>query len=333
MSSGSFSLSSRVSFFGGVSCLLAGAVSGGCGSSASPEWPKGNVVLMDANNYTADAKLTIPTVETMPGADLMICWDKIMKDLLCHPVVPSTDIDDVGFAKIPLQPAQIEDQLAVGKFDTNIVMPYMEHRVTSNETCTMLSTFVFGGPNLNPANDYKEDSTKTYMLLFQTGTDPAVNVKSMTFIKPTSTSTNTKVDAPDTCSGKVLDFSAMLGQAINIPKAGPWLVDWSQVTTDSFGNPINFKHLDKVEVGFYQNKTAADIQTDFVNIEVNATSLYSVAVPQGSRDVDLKGATDVSNPATAFPGFDRTDGVYLVAVLSSTSQTPAPVVLSILSPQ
>jgi hypothetical protein len=51
----------------------------------------------------------------------------------------------------------------------------------------------------------------------------------------------------------------------------------------------------------------------------------------GQRDVDLKDAKDTSG--TAFPGFDHTDGVYLVAVLSSTSQTPAPVVLSILTPQ
>jgi hypothetical protein len=317
-----------------MSFLLAGAVSVGCGSSAAPGGPKGNVVLKDTNNYTANASLSIGTVETASGTDLMICWDKIMKDLLCHAVDPTTAIDDVGFANIPKSPSEIENELAVGTFDTNLVTKYMEHRVTNkpNETCTMLSTFVFGGPTLNPAMDYKESSTQTYMLLFQTGTDPAVNVKSMTFIKPTSTSTNTKVDAPDTCATKVLDFSATLGQSIDIPKAGPWVVDWSQVTKDAFGNPINFKHLDKVEVGFYQGKTAADIAANFVDIEVSATALYSVAVPTGARDVDLAGAKNVADQ-TAFPGFGQTDGVWLVAVLSSTSQTPAPVVLSIVTPQ
>ena len=45
-----------------------------------------DVVLMDANNYTSLTTLALPTIQTAPGADLMVCWDGLMKDLLCHDI-------------------------------------------------------------------------------------------------------------------------------------------------------------------------------------------------------------------------------------------------------
>src|SRR6476646_1647711 len=86
-----------------------------CGSgSGGSEWPKGNVVLKDANNYTSTTSLNIPVVPTASGADLMVCWDGIKKDLLCHALVADTDdIDNVAFLKINnLTQKQVEDKLA-----------------------------------------------------------------------------------------------------------------------------------------------------------------------------------------------------------------------------
>ena len=42
---------------------------------------------------------------------------------------------------------------------------------------------------------------------------------------------------------------------------------------------MQFQLIDKVLVGFYQGKTKADLQTDFKDIEIIATTLYEVAVP------------------------------------------------------
>ena len=69
-----------------------------------------------------------------------------------------------------------------------------------------------------------------------------------------------------------------------------WHVDWSQITKDSFGNPVVFNKIDKVLLGFYQGKTAADLQTNFKDIEQIATTLYEVPVAHGARDVDLANA-------------------------------------------
>jgi hypothetical protein len=324
----------------GLSLVLATTLQWACGSSSpgTPEWPKGNVVLHDDNNYGSQTTLKIPTVQTAPGADLTVCWDGIAKDIVCHDVMPTTDIDNISFLQIPnMSKADVQAKLAVGKLDENLVKIYRDfhvnHALAPPTTCSKLSAFALG-TMLNPAQDYVEDATKTYMLLFAHGTTPGVGARTMLFLEPTSASSVTSVAAPDGCSSNILDFQATLGQPIAIPAADrtKWWVDWSQVTHDSFGNTFTFPKLDKVLVGFYQGKTVADLERSFLDIELIATSLYEVAVQAGARDVNLADAK-VRNGTDVFPGFDRTDGLWMVAVTCSKCQVPAPVVLSVLQPQ
>jgi hypothetical protein len=312
-----------------------------CGGDSKPEWPKGNIVLKGPNNYTSTTSLSIPKIQTAPGADLMVCWDGLMKDLLCHDIVPTTnDVDNVGFLRINnLSQEKVSMQLAVGQLDPNLVTTYREHHVnhTTNEKCAMLSTFMLGTV-LMPAMDYVEPAagqTITYMLLFTTGTNPGVGSKAMAFLEPMAASTATSVAAPDACSNTVLHFTATLGAPIDMPASDntKWHVDWSQVPTDSFGNPIDFSKIkiDALQLGFYQGMTAADLQANFKDIEQIATKFYEVAVPVGARDADLKNAVE-KGTTTPFPGFTMTDGVWAVAVRCSKCQIPAPVVLSIVNP-
>ncbi len=109
--------------------------------------------------------------------------------------------------------------------------------------------------------------------------------------------------------------------AVSIPTAGPWKIDWSQITKDSFGQTVDFSQttLDKVEVGFFQGKQPSDIQADFLNVEQDATSLYTYAVPAGQKYVDL---TSTPTSGGTFPGFGSTAGTWAVAVLCTTCSGP-----------
>jgi hypothetical protein len=316
-----------------VALLTACGSSGGSGSGAV-----GNVVIKDANNYTATSSLSIPTIQTKPASDLTITWDGISKDLLCHTAKP---IDNVAFVKIPNKmQATLEHELAEGTFNTNEQSKYGEFHTAGHDggartTSLMLSQLAYGGATtaIMPATDYVESATTLYLMLFATGTTPAVGAQSMVFIQPTSGVDNTMVSAPDACTSKVLDFHATLSSMpASIPAAGPWKVDWSQITKDSFGNNLDFSltHLDKVEVGFFQGKQPSEIETDFLNIEQDATALYTYAVPSGQKYVDLMSTPTMGG---TFPGFADTSGTYAVAVLCSSCTVPAPVVFSILQPQ
>jgi hypothetical protein len=311
------------------------------GSTSKPDWPKGNIVLMDANNFTSVTDLNIPKVPTASGADLTVCWDGIKKDLLCHDVVaPDNAIENVGFLQIPnMSETQVKEKLKVGQLDENLVKVYRDFHTsmaTAGSTCAMLSQFTLGTA-LMPATDYvapAANQTITYMLLFTSGTTPGVGSKSMLFLEPSTTSAVMNVSAPDACDNGVLTFNATLGNPMAIPATDntKWHIDWSQITKDSFGNPISFTKIDNVLIGFYQNKTAMDLQTGFKDIELTATTMYKATVAPGARDVDLVTAT-ATDGSGAFPGFTKTDGVWAIAVRCSKCQIPAPVVMTILQPQ
>ena len=313
--------------------LAACGSSGGGGSGAV-----GNVVIKDANNYSSMSSLTIPTIQTAPCADLSITWDGITKDLLCH---TATSIDNVAFVKIPNKmKATLENELAEGTFNSNEQSKYGEFHTAGKNgapaaTTVMLSQLAYGGATtaIMPATDYVSSDTTLYLLLFTHGIMLATGAESMVFLQPTAGVATTAVSAPDACAGNVLDFTATLStMPVTIPAAGPWKVDWSEITKDNFGNTLDFSvtTLDKVEVGFFQGKQPADIQADFLNIEQDATSLYTYSVPAGQKYVDL-----MSTPTSGgtFPGFSDTSGTYAVAVLCSGCTVPAPVVFSILQPQ
>lgn len=316
--------------------MLAPALVVACGGGNTPQDKPLAVALKDANNYTSTSHLNIPKVPTKAGADLNVCWDGITKDILCHDITTGNTIDNVAFLQIPnMNEATASEKLAAGQLDPNIVMVYGDyHTAGASSKCVNLSQLKLGGKVIAPATDYVAASNKIYMMLFATGTTPGIGARSMVFLEPSDTETNTTVMAPDGCSSNILDFMATLGQAttISATDSTKWTVGWSDVTKDSFGNTIPFSHLKRVLLGFYQGKSVSDLQTHFLDIQQTATTMYEVAVVPGDKFVDLKDAK-VQGGTTAFPGFTQTDGTWMVAVMCDDCQLPAPPILSVLMPQ
>ncbi len=326
-----------------LSLALAATLPTSCGSKGGGG-PVGNVVIHDENNYSSTSQLTIPILQTAPMADLTFTWDGIMNDLLCHPV---GSIDNVAFLQIKnMTQMDVEQKLADGKLSQNQVADYAEKHIMkaadgSTPTSVLFSTF----DNYDPSSftlvtDYVPSTTAQYLTLFTHGTTLGVGAQSMIFIQPTAGVATTTVAAPNPCpdgtangTNEFLHFTPTLSaMTVSIPLNGPWKIDWSEITTDNFGNTLDFSQttLDKVEVGFFQGKTSADIQADFLNVEQDATALYTYAVPTGQKYVDL---TSTPTSGVAFPGFAQTDGTWAAAVLCSACSVPAPIVFTILVPQ
>jgi hypothetical protein len=313
--------------------LLVASVLTACGESTSPmTGSEGNVILRDENNYTSTSTLTIPSVQTVSGADIQICWDGLAKDILCHDMNPAMEIGNVTLLRVlsNFTKSQIEAEMAVGALGVEDLRSNFTFLTRGTSTCAMLTQFGFQTTLAMPAQDYVEGADK-YMLLFATGTTPGSGARTMLFLEPMAASTNTTATAPDGCN--ILDFQADVAsrQRLTIPTAGPWVLDWSQLTKDGIGGKVQFDYIDSVLLGFYEGMTVADLETRFVDLDRIATSIYRMAVPRNKRSVNLAEAKDDSGQM--FPGFTRTtSGVWAVAVLCSKCQIPAPVALAILQP-
>jgi hypothetical protein len=312
-----------LSLFGASSLLT------GCGGTTDSA---GNILLQDMHNYSATGILDIQTIETAPAADLDVCWTGIINDLQCHPVVPTTDLDNVSLLRfLHLSETEVEQRLSSGELAMSEVDGYVEYKTNHTDTCMKLSQLSFFGTAIKVQEEYVESTDRTYMLLFAKGTRPGVGARAMVFVKPTAASVNTRVDAPTGCG--LLEFSADLSTAarLGMPSAAPWVIDWRNITKDGQGNKIEFQSIDGVMIGFYEGQTVAEIQANIFDLELRATTLWEIKM-NGGRTADLSTAT-ARGTGAPFPGFaSATPGVWMLALTCSTCQNPAPVVLTVLDP-
>jgi hypothetical protein len=332
-----FAIQQSISCRGAVlaGSVLASILAVACGGGGSSNPGNANAYITNANNYTSVSSLNIPATATAPGADLHICWTSLGTDLLGHPISPATDIDHVTFLQVVgLTKDAIAKQFAAGTFATKSVKLFRDYVVNdaAGETCAQLSAFKLGGAVMDPAQDYAVAADKIYLLLFAKGTTPGVGSKSMMFLEPSASSTNVEVTAPE---GKtILNFQADLTtpKPVNIPAAGPFVVDWSQLTTDGMGNPVVYQKIDSLLVGYYDGMTVAQLQARCLDFDLIATTLYRVGIPIGPKQADLTTAV-TENGGIPFAGFTPNNGVWAVGLMCSECQVPAPIAVAILNPQ
>jgi hypothetical protein len=170
------------------------------------------------------------------------------------------------------------------------------------------------------------------MLLFATGTTLGAGTQSMMFLEPTAGVNTNSVAAGNGCG--ILDFQADITTPtpVNIPIAGPWVVDWSQLQHDGLGNPVVPQEIDGLLVGYYAGATVATLQTNILNLETSATSLYQAAIPGGQKYMNLDSASiDGGLVFSGFTGLIGT-GVWAIGLLCSSCEVPAPIAVAILNP-
>lgn len=309
-----------------VSSLLAACGGNEAGQGGGP------ILLRNENNYRATSRLTLPTVETASGVDLDICWTNMTTDLQCHGLSPQVDIDNVALLRFKgLGQQQVEDKLTTGDLTQSEIDGYLESRPDHVSTCTKLFDFSFMGSKLKVGEQYQEDPGETYLLLFTHGTKTGLGARMMMFIEPRVASTNTKVDAPPGCGSLAFTMDLSSPGKLAIPARGPWQVDWRNVTTDGLGNEVLYSDPDRLFVGFYQGLSVADLEAAPFQLETLATAMWNLPLA-GGPTADLAKALDATTGA-AFDGFSHGTGTWILALMCSTCQNPAPIFLAVLEPQ
>ncbi len=311
--------------------LLPGLLlSSGCSGEPSTGEPTAAIAIADVNNYTSQASLTIPNLETAEGVDLDICWDDVTSSLRCHDLDPIADLDNVGLLRLNDPQDEVEQKLVSGQLLQSDINGYLEYNTDQQGTCTKLSAFNLFGTEVPVVEQYVESSSLTYMLLFSTGTTAGVGAQAMLFLTPSSSSTNTTVAGQPGCG--TLDFMADLASAepVSMPANGPFAITWENLEHDSLGQPIVARKIDQLLIGFYQDMTVAQIEDQIFDLELMATTLWDLELTGGSS-ANLEHAVE-RGTNVPFTGFERNDGTWLLALLCSTCQNPAPVLLTVLEP-
>ena len=143
-----------------------------------------------------------------------------------------------------------------------------------------------------------------------------------------STSDVTRVDVGDACGMLEVDVDVSSLQATPICDAGPWTFDWSGLTIDGQGQELISADVDMLMIGFYEGWSREDLESNFLDIEIEATKLYQADHPGGTR-ADLSQLVD--EDGVAFDGLSG-DGIWIFALRCSLCYNPAPLFLTVLEP-
>jgi hypothetical protein len=317
---------------------VAGSDSGGSGRGGSNSGGSGRggttsemIVLEDPNNYLATGELSIPTIETAPGA-LTVCWTDVTSDLACGPVVPERDIESIGVLRFTTgDAARITRRLGSGQLDMSDIDGFIQHTADRQSTCTELSSFSNFGTPVDVTEYYAENANRSF--LFQAGrvTVPGGSVVSMVFARPVVTSTNTTIDLPPGCGIQrlVTDLDAVT--LVRFPYDTTGIVHYGNLTRDGLGNSLRYDGLDSLVLSFFAGATLSDLETRILELDAIATESFELAL-SGGPTTSLYDATSREN-GEPFSGFRRDEaGVWLLRLTCSICSTIVPSVVAVLEP-
>lgn len=306
--------------------LLMLACSGKGGDSAASCEP-GPYKLTDANNFAYTGTLDAPSYPTAPATDITICWDQLTDDIQCHDVDPAADIDNIGLVRFPnLSEEDVEAGLSTDNLQQADISGYVEV-ANDGGTCANIASMSFFGTPIDVPSEYTADGG-TYLLLLTSGTVPGVGARMIAFLDPTEGETATTVDVGSGCGS--LDFTVDLDALtpMSVCNSGDVEFDWTGVTVDGQGNPINYMDIDQLMLGYYEGVTLADLESQFLDLELIATRKYTLAL-EGGTSANLADATDGTSNFSGFEG----DGLWILALRCTQCSNPAPPFLTVLEPQ
>jgi len=311
-----------------------GGGSGGSGGSSS----ENIVTLTDDNQYLSTSTLTPPEILTASGEDLSISWDALTTDMQCHSMDPAADIGKVALLRFRgLTKEQAAELLTAGELLMSDIDGYIQYETGESVTSCNLSDLSNLGTPVDITEEYKASETNVYMLLWATGTQPGTGARAMVFLRPVAGELNTEVNADltmscDPASGDgILTFDAELPPALDVPETHT-MFDWRAITVDGLGNEIVADNIDRILLAYYADKTPEQLQEQIFDIEMIATDIWEIEEYGGGRRADLRNARH-RETNEFFSGFgDRTGGTWLLGLMCSTCQNPAPVVLTVINP-
>jgi len=286
-------------------------------------------------NYAFSSTITLPPVSVMPDTELTFNWGTVTKDLLGHPLSPTTDVDMVELGLWELTQAELEMKLNADQLKQSDLAVIANQETAKTLTSTTLFSFTSAGTPLTPEQilpyvnvaNYPPD-LHTYTVMIATGTALGQGTRLLQAFRLDPASTNTTVNLTDASVNLV--WSADLG-ALTSPEvhaATPGItIDWAGMTVNAMGYPFKPTDITEVLVGHY-DETPEELEAKFLDLELIDEDMWRAEVPSGTS-INL--STLTNETGTAFPGISAT-GTWVVGLVCGECANPAPWYLTILKP-
>ena len=296
------------------------------------------IVAKDAYNYSFSSSLEIETVPVKSLSDIHFDWSGITSDMLGHDFDPNTSVDMMELMLWRYSKDELLVHINDDSLDTNYLnalgVIYTDQSMTDGNFLDLLSPSGSDVPDEEllgyvDTTEYPPEEY-TYFIMVAEGATFGQGTKMITFFEPGPDETNTEVVMSN--GSTVLNYEAELTslQRIGVPPGDANIVlDWQDndiLLENAMGGAWIPTKITDVLVAHYEDKTPAELEARFLDLEIMADEMWSVFLSAG-QSVNLSRLEDADG--NAFTGIDD-NGTWIVALKCGSCANPAPWFLSIL---
>ena len=291
----------------------AGSDTGGDGCGVEP------IALTDAHRTTWSGALDVQTVPVASESDITVCWDDLTTDVRGRAVDPG-DVPHAFLSGLTVPKEEALTKLLTNTLNARDTALWYDVDLPAGATCMALSDLSVVGNPLYPEEVLTADSATWMVVLTRPGWLGRTEYITAVELVPTPGEATTHVVVTDDSARLTVDADLTSAPPITAC-AGAVSVDWSALTVDAFGVPMDSGSYDTLVV-VHDPAPLDEVQDRFLTFTDTATT-WSRTEP-GRTDAPLDGP---GAPRTAddrpFPGFFD-EGTWLIGVLCQTCPSPMP---------
>ncbi len=281
-----------------------------CGEAPPPEAePCDPCLLDDAANYTWTSTLAAPTAHLAPGEDASVDWSALAHDFYGDPLDPVAGVSRAALVALPeLTPEGVSDALARDALLQADVGLFVFCAPT-DARCRLTDFEIFDN-NLE-VERYFLAGTGTWLLALLT---PADSIAAVAFLLPDGADHAVALHDGDATLALSVDFASLA--PVVVSPGAPFVIDWSALTRDGLGNPLDPSTVDRLVVARFDGPLSAVADVAH-RLDSAADALWEA--PIAGTSADLAGLTG----NTPFAGIDE-EHTWLLALYCSSCLNPAP---------
>lgn len=296
------------------------------GRGTTEKDPPETLYVADENNYSYSGAIGLGHQTVQMGADILFDWSGLTTDIQGHAMDPSevTTLWVIWFQY--LESEELASLLVcddVAQSDADVIASFDVTGTSAHfSDLTVLE-------NPFPPEKYFVYDTGTWFTRVTTG---STNTRMMGVLDPVAEEPNT--DFPFGTSLSTLTVDANLSDLTAVTVNGNaegWTVDWSTLIDGANADgcdPSDVSDADQFWLARYDGKTVADLEGQFLDLELLADALYTGA-GGGVTAMDISTLTNPDD-GSAFPGFQSGE-LWLAALRCTFCENPAPIFLTVLN--
>jgi hypothetical protein len=296
------------------------------GCPEETEEVSGDLVLIDANNYSFDGLMNISSYPAAELTDVLIDWSAVDTDLQTHPMDPETDVNTMSLVVFTyLTHEEVEIGLSQNTLQQADVGLYLFTDVTGQTSESMSECTLFG-TDVDVETYFELDYGQSWLITLSKGSTPGVGTLMAAFLDPTPGEENTEVILDNESTTLTVDVDIMSATALPAPADTALTIDWTGLTIDGQGNEMKMGDIDQVMVGYYASLTPTDLEDNLLDLEYVHDGMWYLDLTAGGTTAELSTLTD--DDGNAFTGITA-EGTWILALRCTTCPNPAPPFLTV----